>query len=264
VIATATTVETADLVTVEHGQTIATTERIAEAIDQQHASVIKLVRKHLVGLIAAGGPIRFAVRVGRRGGAPVEYAELTQPHATMLMLLQRSTPQIAAAKVRLVAEFFGAAPPASPPPPVPALPADYSAALRALADAHDTSQRITLALAAAETRISDQAPAVAAQARLAATAGELCVTDAAKSLQMRRIDLTAWMSSHGWIYRRDSRDGRAGPWRAMQTQIAAGRLAHRHVTYPGRDGSERGADQVVIRPKGLAKLAELLPKGAIA
>ncbi|WP_294000211.1 phage antirepressor KilAC domain-containing protein [Sphaerotilus sp.] len=261
----ATTTETAAaLVTVADGQPVATTERIAEAIGQQHASVIKLIRKHLVGLIAAGGPIRFAVRVGRRGGAPVEYAELTQPHATMLMLLQRSTPQIAAAKVRLVAEFFGAAPPASPPPPVPALPADYSAALRALADAYDTSQRITLALAAAETRISDQAPAVAAQARLAGSDGSMSLTDAAKSLHIGPRAFAERLAALEWIYRRDLGDSRTGPWRARQTQINAGRMSHRVAVYVGRDGGDRATDQAMVTPAGMAKLAELLTKGATA
>ena len=255
------TTTAADLVTVADGQPITTTERLAEAIGQQHASVLKLVRKYLADLIAAGGPIRFGVRVGVRGGVPVEYAELTQPHATMLMLLQRSTPQIAAAKVKLVAEFFGAVLPAPPPPPVPVLPADYSAALRALADLNDTTQRTTLALAAAETRIADQAPAVAAQARLAVADGELCLTDTAKSLGVGPRVLTDRMAEMDWIYRRDGGDGRTGPWRARQGQITAGRLRHRLATYTGRDGGERRTDQVVVTPRGLAKLGELLAGG---
>lgn len=141
-------------------------------------------------------------------------------------------------------------------------PASYSDALRALADMHDGRQRTERALAAVESLAAAQQPAVVAQARLAGAGGELCLTDDAKSLQMRRIDLTAWLSSHEWIYRRDSREGRAGPWRATHEQVKAGRLAHRVVTYTGRDGSERMDDQVVITPKGLAKLAELLGASA--
>lgn len=255
-----------DLVTVGDGQPVTTTERVAAAAGLHHASVIKLVREHMEDFSALG-EVRFQLRLNAQG-SPTEYAVLGEQQAALLVLFQRNTAKVRAFKLRMVKDFARVTAELqrltamqSAPPPVPALPADYSAALRALADLNDASQRTALALAGAEARIAEQAPAVAAQARLAVAPGELCMADAAKSLGVAPRALADRMAGLGWTYRRDGGDGRTGPWRARQTQIDAGRLRHRVVVYPGRDGGERRTDQVMVTPCGLAKLAELLAGG---
>ena len=265
-----TTAETADLVTVADGQPITTTERVAAAAGLQHKNVLALVREHLADFDAFG-PVAFETRLGsplRQGGygASTQYAILTDPQAALLLTYLRNTAKVRALKVRLIREFVRIAAElarrrAAAPPPVPALPTTYLDAMRELVITLEASQRTTRALAAAETRIADQAPAVAAQARLATASGELCIRDAAKSLDIKPGALFERLASLNWIYRHRRDDGSTGPWRARQTQIDAGRLRHRLATYTGRDGGERRTDQVTVTPRGLAKLGELLAGG---
>ncbi len=96
--------EPAALVTVERGQPVTTTERVAAAAGLQHASVIKLVREHLADF-EEFGPIRFQIRMGTRGGVPVEYAELNEQQAALLFLYQRNTAKVRAFKLRMVKDF---------------------------------------------------------------------------------------------------------------------------------------------------------------
>lgn len=95
---------TSELVTVQHGRPVTTTERVADAAGLQHASVIKLVRKHLADF-EEFGPIRFEIRMGARGGVPVEYAWLGEQQAALLFLYQRNTDMVRAFKLRMVKDF---------------------------------------------------------------------------------------------------------------------------------------------------------------
>lgn len=157
--------ETADLVTVVDGQPVTTSDRLAAAAGVQHASLIRLIRRHAADLAAVGNLVGLAIRprlAGQHGGGDAEYAVLTGPQAALLATRMFRSPAVRALQIRLIRDFAAAADDlarrraaAPPPPAVLALPSDYSAALRALADAHDASQRTTLALAAAETRIAD-------------------------------------------------------------------------------------------------------------
>lgn len=81
--------------------------------------------------------------------------------------------------------------------------------------------------------------------------GSLCITNAAKDLQMRPKDLFAWLSEHKWIYKRT---GGAG-WIAYQEKLQQGVLEHKITVVSRTDGSEKTTEQVRITSKGLAKLA---------
>ena len=102
--------------------------------------------------------------------------------------------------------------------------------------------------------VQEQAPKVEALDRIADAHGAVCLTDAAKALQMRRADLIDWMQAHGWIYKR-----LGSPWIAMQPRIKAGMMVHK-VVIRGEDGDERLYGQALVTPRGLAKLGELLAK----
>jgi phage antirepressor YoqD-like protein len=110
---------------------------------------------------------------------------------------------------------------------------------------------------ALEHQVAEQAPKVQALGRIADARGALCLTDAAKALQMRPSDLIAWMQQHTWIHKRAGTS-----WLAYQPRIASGMLVHKVVTRG--DGSEqRLYDQVLVTPKGLARLAELLQRAEV-
>lgn len=96
------------LVTAIEGEARASTETIAYGVGQQHASVIKLVRKHQTAFEQFGS-LRFESRVkrqDRRGGELTEYAMLNEHQAGLLIAFMRNTPKVIEFKVALIREFF--------------------------------------------------------------------------------------------------------------------------------------------------------------
>lgn len=111
-----------------------------------------------------------------------------------------------------------------------------------------------------EGQVDEMKPVVAAYDRIAVSHGSLCITDAAKTLQVQPHDLFRHLRVNGWIYRRAG--GAADI--AYQSKIISGLLEHKTTTVQRTDGSEKTASQVRITPKGLARLAEeLTPKLAL-
>ncbi|MGI4812013.1 MAG: Rha family transcriptional regulator [Janthinobacterium lividum] len=96
------------LVVAVDGEPRAASDLIAKGVKQQHASVLKLVRKHQASL-ERFGRIRFEIQFGsgrQTGGKPTEIAHLNEPQATLLVAMMRNTEIVIDCKVRLVDEFF--------------------------------------------------------------------------------------------------------------------------------------------------------------
>jgi phage regulator Rha-like protein len=96
------------LVTLFDGNPVTNTLILAEGTANNHASVIKLVRKYQEDLEEFGS-LRFEIRVMRkdgRGGEPTEFAILNEPQTTLIMTYMSNTPIIREFKKRLVAAFF--------------------------------------------------------------------------------------------------------------------------------------------------------------
>lgn len=116
---------------------------------------------------------------------------------------------------------------------------------------------IQLALDAEQEKLALQyqmeqvAPKVEAFDRIAAAEGSLCVTDAAKDLQVRPKDLFSWLSENKWIYRRTGKR----TWISYQDKIQRGLLEHKITTIDNGDGMERTIEQVRVTPRGLTYLA---------
>lgn len=112
---------------------------------------------------------------------------------------------------------------------------------------------------ALEEQNAELTPKADALDRIATADGSLCVTDAAKTLQVRPKTLFEFLRSHGWIY---SRPGTADV--AYQAKLASGLLEHKTTTVHRSDGSEKVTTQVRVTSKGLARLATLIePVAAI-
>ena len=90
--------------------------------------------------------------------------------------------------------------------------------------------------------------------RLEATVGSMCITDAAKTLKVRRIELTSRMQAARWIYKRVGNSS----WLAYQDKIQSGFMEHKDHIYIDGAGDERVATRALVTGKGLVKLAELL------
>ncbi len=112
---------------------------------------------------------------------------------------------------------------------------------------------------ALEAEVNELRPAQEALERIATADGSLCITEAAKALQLRPKDLFQWLRQNGWIYRRPG----AGHDLGYQSKTTAGLLEHKVTTVLRGDGSEKVTEQVRITSKGLTKLASLI-KPAIA
>ena len=106
-----------------------------------------------------------------------------------------------------------------------------------------------------QATILELGPKAAALDRIATAAeGSVCITNAAKDLQMRPKDLFTQLSANRWIYRRPGGSG----WVAYQDKLQSGLLEHKITTVERPDGSEKLTEQVLVTAKGMAKLGTLL------
>lgn len=113
---------------------------------------------------------------------------------------------------------------------------------------------------ALESQVSAMEPKVEALNRIALADGSMCLTDAAKHLQVQPKWLFRWLQEKGWIYRRAGGSGFIG----YQSRIQVGYLEHKVSTVERSDGSTKTAEQVRVTAKGLAKLAEVFSTQEVA
>lgn len=106
-------------------------------------------------------------------------------------------------------------------------------------------------------QVKELEPKADALHRIAEADGSLCITDAAKTLQMRPKDLFEYLRQNGWIYRRPGTAHDIG----YQSKLIAGLLEHKVTTVLRADGSEKVVEQVRVTPKGLTKLAQIIKPG---
>ncbi|MHA3052597.1 phage antirepressor KilAC domain-containing protein [Acinetobacter sp. ANC 4640] len=105
-----------------------------------------------------------------------------------------------------------------------------------------------------EQQVECMQPTVAAYDRIATADGSLCLTDAAKALQMRPKDFIGLLNQKQWIYKRTG----ASHYLGYQEKVQSGYLEHKVTEVTRGDGSTKLTEQVRITPKGLTKLSKLL------
>ncbi|WP_292325759.1 antA/AntB antirepressor family protein [Mesorhizobium sp.] len=99
-------------------------------------------------------------------------------------------------------------------------------------------------------------PSQIALERISMADGSLCITDAAKALQMQPKEFFARLQRNGWIFKRRGSDHYLG----YESKVMAGYLEHKVTAVPRGDGSEKMVEQVRITPKGLTKIASLISR----
>jgi phage antirepressor YoqD-like protein len=114
--------------------------------------------------------------------------------------------------------------------------------------------------AEAEAKLAIAAPKAEALDRIAKADGSVCITNAAKDLQIQPKRLFSWLQEHHWIYRRQGGKG----WLAYQERIQSGHLEHKVTTVERGDGSEKVVEQVLVTPKGLTLLSRHLCEAVTA
>lgn len=106
-----------------------------------------------------------------------------------------------------------------------------------------------------ESKVEELTPKAEALDRMSLADGEVCLQTAGKLLQQPPNKFIAWLRSlNTWIFKRQGSSRNS----AYTDKINAGYLNVRTVTTIMPDGSERVTEQVVVTPKGLAKLAQML------
>lgn len=109
----------------------------------------------------------------------------------------------------------------------------------------------------AEAALEDARPKVEAFDRLDACEGSLGLRVAAKTLGYPERKLARWLEVNGWAYRQNGR----GPLQAYAQRRKDGYLDHKLTTYQDpATGEEKVKVSLMITPKGMARLAKLLPK----
>jgi anti-repressor protein len=106
-----------------------------------------------------------------------------------------------------------------------------------------------------EYQVAELAPAAAGLDLIAGADGTMCITDAAKTLQMQPYKLRDALLEMKWMYRRQGKGG----YVAYQPTIHSGYMVHKVANYQDPETGEKKSNaQVLVTRKGLAKLAMLL------
>jgi phage regulator Rha-like protein len=244
------------IVIASHGENITTTLAVAEGTGVEHASVIRLVRANLADL-EEFGLVRFQIRArsaGQHGGGDVEYAELNEQQATLILTYMRNSEVVRSFKKRLVREFWemrrnqAAAP----------LPTDYAQALRALACEVEEKERIAAAKALADAELVTARPKAVACDVLSESKGDRCIRTAAKDLKVPERQLIATMIEKGWLFRTHRPDGGTGD---LQPTAKIAKLGFAKMTPVHTDAEKtKTRDTLRITNAGLTRLAAMLVK----
>ncbi|MEK9497057.1 phage antirepressor KilAC domain-containing protein [Photorhabdus sp. P32] len=128
------------------------------------------------------------------------------------------------------------------------IPQSLPEALRLAADLAEQKAQL-------ENLVVEMKPDVEAYDRIAKKAeGSMCITNAAKHLQIQPKLLFKTLSEKHWIYKRAG--GRS--WLGYQDKIQQGLLEHKVTIVTKDDGTERVCEQVLVTAKGIAKVSKIL------
>lgn len=136
-----------------------------------------------------------------------------------------------------------------------AIPQNLPEALRLAAEAIEERDKLAIDNAAQAQALAITTPKAEALDKFATfSEGAMCITDAAKALQMQPKALFKWLHENRWIYRRTGKSN----WTGYQSICQLGLLEHKVTTVDRADGLQRVVQQVLVTAKGLAKLGERL------
>lgn len=139
--------------------------------------------------------------------------------------------------------------------PVPQF--DPAAALNDPATMRSLLLGYTEKVLALEDQIKQIKPKAEALDRIATADGSLCITDAAKLLQITKPkDLFGLLQQKHWIFRRPG----TTCWLGYQDKVQRGLLEHKVTEVSRSDGSSKVAQQVRVTPKGIALLSQLISR----
>lgn len=238
----------------DKNESVTTSLAIAEGTGIQHKNILELVRNNFNDFNEFGR-VAFQTRPFETAGGiqKREVAELNEQQATLLFTYMRNSEIVKQFKIRLVKKFY-----------------EMRDTIRNGFDVKNLSRMDILKLAMEseqerlrlenenrllENKVAKQAPKAEGFDRIARAEGGMNLTNTAKSLNVRPKDFFDFMQGKKWIYRRVG--GKS--FVAYQDKIQLGYLTHKVHTVTLDDGTERITEQVIVTPKGLTKLASIVP-----
>ncbi|ELC7279674.1 phage antirepressor KilAC domain-containing protein [Aeromonas veronii] len=111
-----------------------------------------------------------------------------------------------------------------------------------------------------EHKVEEMQTDVEALERIAKADGSMCITNAAKHLQVQPKYLFQLLLSKRWIYKRAG--GKV--WIAYQDKLQSGVLEHKVDVVTRPDGSERVSERVLVTAKGIAAISKMLSVAGVA
>tara|TARA_R110000751_G_scaffold307812_1_gene431821 strand:- start:13469 stop:14203 length:735 start_codon:yes stop_codon:yes gene_type:complete len=220
---------------------------IADLCETRHNQVVETIQR-----LMSSGVLRDSRKTPRRvqpegGGRPMDVYDLTKRDTLVVISGYRDD-----IRARIIDRWLEleAEKQAAPQPTV--LP-DLSdpAVLVPLLTSYAQHTQI------AEGQVAVLSPKAEAYDRLDASEGAVNVRVAAKLLNIGERKFVRWMAANGWAFRQNG----VGTLQAYVAKRDAGYLEHRpHTFYDQVRGEDRTVAQMMVTPKGLAKLAKLLGK----
>lgn len=226
-----------------------TSMRIANGTQNEHASVLRLIRDNAADF-EEFGRVGFEIQPFDTAGGPQrrEVAILNEEHATLLLTYLRNNDVVRDFKKRLVHEFYAMRRAAGPQTREERFALAITEAGQMLAEKDEK-------IAELSTAVVELTPAASAWTELADAAGDYSVADAAKvlsrdpSIATGERRLFQSMQGFEWVYRRDGR------WKAYQAQVDCGRLVEKAGKPYVRNGEMCVGDPTIrVTPKGVAAL----------
>lgn len=106
---------------------------------------------------------------------------------------------------------------------------------------------------ALESKVAEQEPLVKSLQKITASEGSLCISDAARTLNIPQSKLFAWLRREKWIFRRVG-----CAWDVPHAERLRQGFMEMKTTVLVRDGKEdKIVEQARVTPLGLSKLAQL-------
>lgn len=230
-----------DLVRIDTMNLTMSSREIAELTGREHKHVMRDIRLMLVNL---GKPATEYAQNWTDPQNKQEYPEYRLPKRESLILVSGYDVVLRAKIIDRWAELES-----TKAPDLMSVLSD-PIQLRAILLDH-VEQNIAL-----KNKVSEQAPKVEALDRIATSSiGSMCITDAAKHIQVAPAVLFRWLAEHKWIYRRNGTN-----WIGYQDRIHEGLVEHKVTTIQMKETATSPAKEIIseqlrITAKGLAKLA---------
>lgn len=230
----------------ESQEPVTTSLAIAEGTQVQHKNVLELIRNNINDFNEFGRVAFETLPFETAGGIQKrEVAILNEQQATLLFTYMRNSEIVKKFKIRLVKVFYEMRDRLHGQDPLDIF--------KDPAKAIELTRHYAEKVLALENKVAEQQPKVEGYDRITLCDGGLNMTNTAKNLDIPPKQFFRYLIENKWVYRRAGGKNLV----AYQEKIQSGYLTHKVYRLENPDGTEKMCEQVIVTPKGLAKLSSM-------